>query len=82
MEHLPEKAPKGGAQRIEALTAVKPRLGLGQKVGRQNGGEEFFDMRQGQGAQRWGAQAKGGQAGPPMWKERRIHIQYYYWTKG
>ncbi len=84
MEHLPEKAPKGAPQRIEALAAVIARWGRGQKVRGQEVGEEFFHVRQRQGAQRWGAQAEGGQARPPEWKERSIHrhIQYYYWTKG
>jgi hypothetical protein len=78
MEHLPEKAPKGAGQRIDALTAVIPRRGWGQKVRRQEVEEEFFDVRQRQGAQRWGAQAEGGQAGPPVWKERRLHVASIY----
>ena len=78
IEDLPEKAPEGAAQRIDALAAVVTLLGLGQQPGRQQGSEELFQVEEVLAAQAVDPLAQGGQAGAPSGEKRRVHDKYIY----
>src|SRR6266545_2305250 len=67
----------------DAAAGVRAARGLFEEGVRQGRAKGLLNLTEGRAAQRVNGPAQAGaprrQPGPPGGKERRMHVQYYYW---
>ena len=81
-EDLIQEPKEGAADRIDAFAAVGAFVGLGQKSGRQQRGEQQIQLQEAVLLELVGVPSEIGEADAPGGKERGVaHDKYIYWSK-